>query len=186
MTRDERQKEILQILRESADPVSGAALARRLGVSRQIIVQDIAAIRGGGAEVISTTRGYTAKPGASRVFKVSHSDSEVEEELTMIVDEGAVVEDVFIFHKVYGVMRGELHLRSRRDIEAYLAKIASGSSSLLMNVTSGYHYHTVTAESEEVLDLVGGKLRRRGFLAPLQDYEPGDLVNQKIQSNQTQ
>ena len=104
----------------------------------------------------------------------------------MIVDEGAVVEDVFIFHKVYGVMRGELHLRSRRDIEAYLAKIASGSSSLLMNVTSGYHYHTVTAESEEVLDLVGEKLRRRGFLAPLQDYEPGDLTNQKIQSNQTQ
>ena len=180
MTRDERQKEILRILRESGAPVSGSALAKRLGVSRQIIVQDIAAIRRGGAEVISTTRGYTAQPSASRVFKVSHSNEEVAEELTMIVDLGATVEDVFIYHKVYGVMRGELHLRSRRDIEVYLAEIASGKSTLLMNVTSGYHYHTVTAESEEILDLVEKKLRERGFLAPLQDYEPDDLINQKI------
>jgi len=180
MTRDERQKEILQILRTSDSPVSGAALAERLGVSRQIIVQDIAAIRGRGADVVSTTRGYTAKPQASRVFKVSHSDDEVEEELTMIVDEGAAVEDVFICHKVYGEMRGELHIRSRRDIRDYLEEIASGKSSLLKNVTSGYHYHTVTAESEDVLDLVEEKLRKRGFLAPLQDYEPEELIKQKI------
>jgi transcriptional regulator of NAD metabolism len=186
MTRDERHKEILQILRESDAPVSGATLADRLGVSRQIIVQDIASIRGEGAEVIATTRGYTAKPQASRVFKVSHSDDEVEEELTMIVDEGAAVEDVFIYHKVYGVMRGELHLRSRRDIREYLDEIASGKSSLLKNVTSGYHYHTVTAESEKILDLVGEKLRKRGFLAPLQDYEPDDLIKQNISTNTTQ
>ncbi|MGI6117644.1 MAG: transcription repressor NadR [Bilifractor sp.] len=174
MTINERRKQILQVLTEAGGPVSGAELSRRLHVSRQIIVQDIAAIRREGKEILSTNRGYTAKPSAVRVFKVSHSDERVGEELMLIVDQGAVVEDVFIYHKVYGVMRGELHIRSRHDVEVYLEEITSGKSSLLKNVTSGYHYHTVTADSEEILDRVEQKLRERNFLAPLQDYEPMD------------
>lgn len=173
------------MIRSAGTPVSGAVLSKKLGVSRQIIVQDISALRRSGAEIASTTRGYTAPPVAIRVFKVAHSDEAVVEELSLIVDLGATVEDVFISHKVYGLMRGELHIRSRHDIELYLAEIASGKSSLLKNCTAGYHYHTVTADSEEVLDLVEQKLREKGFLAPLQDYEPDDLINQNIRTNKT-
>ena len=43
-------------------------------------------------------------------------------------------------------------------------------------MTSGYHYHTVLADSEETLDLIEKSLKEHGFLAPLQDYEP-DGVN---------
>lgn len=179
MAREERQKQILQILKYAKAPVSGAELSKRVGVSRQIVVQDIASLRSRGEQIISTTRGYTTSPRATRVFKVSHSDDEIGEELAMIVDLGASVEDVFISHKVYGTIRGELHIHSRRDIEEYLKEIASGKSTPLLNVTSGYHYHTVTADSEEILDLVEKKLKERGFLAPLQDYEPEDLINQK-------
>ena len=49
-----------------------------------------------------------------------------------------------------------------------------------MRATSGYHYHTVTAESREILDMIQNKLEEVGFLAPLQDYEP---VNFRSQSS---
>ena len=54
-------------------------------------------------------------------------------------------------------------------------KKSAGKSSLLKNVTSGYHYHTIDAESEEILDAIQEELRQRGFLAKLQDYEPVDF-----------
>ena len=54
----------------------------------------------------------------------------------------------------------------------YLDGISSGKSSELMNLTSNYHYHTVSAESEEVLDQLQEELWERGYLAKLQDYEP--------------
>jgi predicted ATPase len=50
-----------------------------------------------------------------------------------------------------------------------------GKSSLLKNVTSGYHYHTIDAESEEILDAIQEELQQKGFLAKLQDYEPVDF-----------
>ncbi|MFR4339013.1 MAG: 3H domain-containing protein [Lachnospira pectinoschiza] len=39
------------------------------------------------------------------------------------------------------VWLGGLNIHSRRDIKAYMEEINNGSSTLLMNVTSGYHYH---------------------------------------------
>ena len=45
----------------------------------------------------------------------------------------------------------------------------------MMNVTSGYHYHTVTADTEETLDLIQKSLEEQGFLAPLQEYEPNGV-----------
>ena len=53
-----------------------------------------------------------------------------------------------------------------------MERIATGKSSLLKNVTSNYHYHTVRADSQEILDLIGTRLKEEGFLAPLQDFEP--------------
>ena len=97
----------------------------------------------------------------------------------MIVDLGGCVEDVFIYHKVYGVMRGELGLKTRLAVKDYMEMISSGKSSLLMNVTSGYHYHTVSAEDERTLDLIRDALKERGFLAGLQDYEPVDFSAQE-------
>ena len=40
----------------------------------------------------------------------------------------------------------------------------SGKSTLLKNVTSDYHYHTVTAEEERILDDVEVELAKRGYL----------------------
>ena len=42
--------------------------------------------------------------------------------------------------------------------------LKSGKSSPLKNITSGYHYHTVEADSEETLDMIGEMLEEKGFL----------------------
>lgn len=177
MNGEERRKQILQILADSSTPVSGSALAKQLQVSRQVIVQDVALLKANGNEIFSASRGYILQQrnDISRVFKVLHSDDEVEEELTLIVDLGGRIRDVFVYHKVYGIVRADMNIRSRKDIRSFMDNIRSGKSSLLKNVTSGYHYHTVLADDEETLDLIQASLQDRGMLAPLQDYEPVDF-----------
>ena len=41
----------------------------------------------------------------------------------------------------------------------------------LLNVTSGYHFHKISAESEEVLDEIEHALQKKGFLAEVMPYE---------------
>ncbi len=177
MNGEERRTKIIDLLRQSDLPLSGTQLAGQVGVSRQVIVQDIALLRANAHAIVSTNQGYLLSDSfvASRVFKVIHADEEVEEELSLIVDCGGRVEDVFVSHKIYNIVKAPMNIRSRLDVKRFVADLASGKSSLLKNVTSGYHYHTVTAESEEILDYIHDALEERGFLAPLQDYEPVDF-----------
>lgn len=174
----ERREQILKILKNSDKPVSGMKLAEQFDVSRQVIVQDMALIRANGIKIVSTNRGYVVEQeekNVSRVFKVEHSDDQVEEELNLFVDHGGRVEDVFVFHKVYGVIKAAMNIKSRRDVKQYMKEITSGKSTNLKNLTSNYHYHTIVAEDEQTLDLIQEELRQRGFLAKLQDYEPVDF-----------
>lgn len=179
MKGEERRKKIEKILSQSEKPISGAKLAKNLNVSRQVVVQDIALMRQGGIKVLSTNRGYYLQQGGqkTRVFKVIHSDEDTAKELCSIVDLGGRVIDVFVYHRVYGLLRAPLNINSRRDVENYIDSIKHGASTLLKNTTSGYHYHTVSADSEAILDLIQDKLSSLGFLAKLQDYEPVDFWN---------
>ena len=99
----------------------------------------------------------------------------------MIIDLGGIVKDVFVYHKVYGVLKADMNIKSRRDIRRYMDDITSGKSNLLMNVTSGYHYHTIIADDEQTLDLIQEELQRRGFWAKLQDYEPVNFWGEEEQ-----
>lgn len=173
----ERREQILKILKNRKEPVAGTELAKRLQVSRQIIVQDMALIRANGVDILSTNRGYMIQEekAVSRVFKVIHTDEQVEEELNLFVDHGGKVEDVFVFHKVYGVIKAGMNIKSRKDVRKYMEDISGGKSTQLKNLTSGYHYHTITAEDEQTLNQIQEELRQRGFLAKLQDYEPVDF-----------
>ena len=177
----ERREQILRILKESNRPIAGTELAKQMNVSRQVIVQDMALIRANGVDVVSTNRGYiiVEEYVAQRVFKVVHTDEEVEEELNLFVDYGAKVNDVFVYHKVYGVIKVPMNIRSRRDVRKYMEDISSGKSTNLKNLTSNYHYHTITAEDVHVLDQIQEELAKRGFLAKLQDYEPVNFWEEK-------
>ena len=166
MTGSDRRQEILKNIKESDRPVSGSKLAKDYDVSRQVIVQDIALLRASGYDIISTNRGYVleGQTCAERVFKVRHTDEQLETELCTIIDLGGQVKNVMVNHKVYGHIEAELGITSRRKVKEFLADIKSGKSTPLKNITSDYHYHTVTADSEETLDLIEDELRKLGFL----------------------
>ena len=71
-----RRQALLSALEEAERPLSAASLARRLGVSRQIIVGDVALLRAGGAEIAATPRGYLLRreaPGLLYTVACRHS-----------------------------------------------------------------------------------------------------------------
>ena len=161
-----RRERIVELLRASELPLSGGALAREVGVSRQVVVQDIALLRAAGYEVISTNRGYVlAGTGeVSRLLKVCHTDDQLEAELCAVVDLGGCVKNVVVQHRVYGRLEADLNIRSRRDVGRFLEDMRSGRSSPLKNITSNYHYHLITADSEETLDLIEQALKEKKIL----------------------
>ena len=167
MSGKERRESILSILKNSSKALSGTALGDELGVSRQIIVQDIALLRSEGHDIVSTVRGYLLESSGqlSRKIKVCHSNDEIEDELTTIVDLGGIVLNVMVNHKVYGKITAEMNIKNRRDIKNFIDRIKMGKSTPLLNITSGYHYHTVVADSEEILDEIEEALRQKNFLA---------------------
>ena len=181
MNGEARRNEILNRLPKAQSPISASAFAEAFGVSRQVIVQDIALLRATGSSITSLARGYVLEKttALSRVFKVNHLDDDVERELNLIVDAGGTIEDIFVYHKVYGTVRAQMGIKNRLQVKSFLENIASGKSSLLKNVTSGYHYHTVSADSEEILDVIEKQLKENGFLAPLQEYEPNEIIKNK-------
>ena len=164
----ERRKEIVALIMASEEPVSGSVLSEHFGVSRQIIVQDIAMLRAEGYDVLSTHQGYVIAKGpfAERVFKLRHTSEQTEDELTTIVAMGGTVVNVFVWHKVYGKVEANLNIFSERSIAQFMDGIKSGKSKELMHITEGYHYHTVRADSEAVLDKIGAVLDEKGYIVP--------------------
>ena len=157
-------------------PASSSAkdLAARFGVSRQVIVQDLAVIRASRPNIISTNRGYILQQqetGCLREFKVRHTPEQAGQELNLIVDHGGRVKNISISHRVYGRITAEMDIRSRQDVQEFLQALAGGASTVLSTATDGYHYHLVEAATPDRLDLIGQALQDADFLAPLQPWE---------------
>ena len=163
----ERRKNIALVL-DPVTPISGGELSKRFGVSRQIIVQDIALLKAAGYEIIATHAGYILQksPLAERVIKVYHSADQTEDELSCIVEHGGTVVDVHVWHKVYGKLSAPLNIFSQMQVKQFIEGVRAGKSSELMNITGGYHYHTVRAETEEALQKIEAVLREKGYLLP--------------------
>ena len=164
MTGPERRTAIINQIKTSSAPVPGKALAAQYEVSRQVIVQDIALIRAAGHDIISTNRGYILHEShlVERIFKVKHTDDQVEDELYTIVDLGGRVRNVMVNHRVYGHMEGSLNINSRRNAAEFTP---------LKNITSDYHYHVVEADSENTLDMIQEALEEKGFLLEQEEWE---------------
>mgnify|MGYP002868627471 CR=1 FL=1 len=186
MRSDLRRENIISILENSDSPVSGSELARRLSVSRQVIVNDISLLRAKGNGIVSTTQGYTLEDAGlcERIFKVKHTEDEAENELNLFVDYGAIVKDVFVSHRAFGTIRAEMNIRSRLDVQNYMESIRSGRSTLLSSTTDGYHYHTVQASSMEILDMIEEKLWEMGYLARPLEYEPDEFIKNVEKHNE--
>ena len=170
MNTSERRKEILKTLRSSDFPVAARELAAKFGVSRQVIVQDIALLRAEDKKILSTYRGYVLdresekKRKCIRVFCVCHSTKDTQDELQTIVDYGGHVLDVAVDHPLYGQIRADLIINNRLDVAEFVDRMNRYNAQPLKVLTGDYHYHTVTAESEKNLDFIEQELRKKGYL----------------------
>lgn len=164
----ERRDQIIEILKSSEEPLSGTALAERLAVSRQVIVQDIALLRAVDKNILSTNKGYLLfmpdRKKRNRIFHVKHRDESIEEELNIIVDNGGRILDVVIEHYIYGQITADLRISTRRDVAEFLEKLRSGKARPLSLLTNGEHYHTVEADKESQLELIEQALAKAGLL----------------------
>jgi transcriptional regulator of NAD metabolism len=163
-----RRERILILLGNCEQPITGADLSERLGVSRQVIVQDMAVLRAAGHEILASPQGYYVQPrlaGMHRaVVAVRHTPAQTEDELTILVDVGVEVVDVIVEHPIYGEQRGMLHIASREDVRQFIAQLNSTGARLLSELTGGLHLHTLEARRPEQLERARQVLRKRGYL----------------------
>ena len=122
---DIRREKIIEIMSNQKEPVSGSDLAKKFGVSRQVIVQD---------------------------------------ELYTIVDYGGKVLDAVVEHDIYGQITVDLMLCNRMDVDEFMERIRKSKSQPLNVLTGGKHWHTVEADTELMLQVIGEKLREKGYL----------------------
>ena len=54
MDAETRRERMVQLLQRAQEPIPGARLAKEMGVSRQVIVQDIALLRAVDKNILST------------------------------------------------------------------------------------------------------------------------------------
>ncbi|HKL80455.1 MAG TPA: transcription repressor NadR [Mobilitalea sp.] len=163
-----RRENLIKILHNRPDPISGNELAKLLGVSRQIIVQDIALLRASDFNIFSTTKGYLIYQSEAPKFKrslcVKHSTSEIEDELCTIVDNGGKILDVMVVHEIYGAIATPLIIRNRSDVYDFVKKVNEKQIVPLKELTAGVHLHTIEADTEETLNRVEQALKDKCYL----------------------
>ncbi|MGN1007488.1 MAG: transcription repressor NadR [Butyricicoccus sp.] len=167
----ERRERILLLLHGAqGSPVTAASLADQLGVTRQVIVSDIALLRAAGEDIVSTPRGYQMGKaawvnGLRRTIACRHTTAQMPDELYAIVDNGGSLLDVSIDHPLYGALSGSMHLTCRRDVEDFIARCDTEHAQLLSAISSGQvHLHTIVCPDEAAMEHVLDALRRLGIL----------------------
>ena len=165
MDAEGRRKAISEILRSSGAPVSAAALGERLGVSRQVIVGDVALLRAAGTDIYATPRGYllqSAGGGLVRTLACIHSYEDMERELLIMVDNGCTVLDVVVEHPVYGQLTGPLQIASRYEVGQFIERCRSAEP--LSRLTDGIHLHTLLCPDEASFERTKDALCALGLL----------------------
>ncbi len=168
MTGKERREQIQELLKNSEEALTGASLAAKFHVTRQIIVKDVAILKAQGFQVLSTAKGYLLQKHFDnrkrRWITVNHDNSEIEKELQIIVDLGGKVLTTEVNHPVYGKLGEGLNIKSRKDISLFLKKIQETGCEPLLKLTKGEHIHLLEAEDEETLNEICEALKQAGYL----------------------
>lgn len=163
----DRREKILQMIQESEKPISASFLAKTLGVSRQIIVGDVALIRASGTNITATPRGYILEEKKNNdiyVIAVKHDHTQLQDELYTIVDLGGSIIDVIVEHPVYGQLTGELHISSRYDVDQFMSKVKESHANALSQLTNGLHLHTIQCQNKNIYLRIIDKLSQKGYL----------------------
>lgn len=164
---DKRKAEILTALQQAEKPISATSFAKKFGVSRQIVVGDVALLRAAGENIIATARGYLLERESAKLVSkiaVQHDRSQAEEELRTIVEHGGEVIDVVVEHPLYGELVGGLHVGSQIEVDRFLEAAQKLQAAFLSELTSGIHLHTIAYETLEDLAAIKAALSEKGIL----------------------
>lgn len=170
MLGEDRRDWLLHLLKNSETPITGGALAKTANVSRQVIVGDITLLKARNEPIIATSQGYVYMPttNTNQIFERTvacfHQRDLAEKELNIIVDLGVSVKDVKVEHPVYGDLTASIMVSNRQEVKAFLSRIRDTNASLLSDLTSGFHLHTLTANSNEAIDKAEQALKEAGIL----------------------
>ncbi|RBP38002.1 transcription repressor NadR [Garciella nitratireducens] len=169
MDSSQRRQKILEIIKERSVPIKGIDLAKKFHVSRQIIVQDIAILRAAGEKIIATPQGYVF-PFSSKPFCLKktiacyHKSDEIFDELRILVDMGAKVIDVMVDHPVYGEIKANLMISSRKELNDFVMEFKRLQAEPLSSLTEGIHLHTIEVPDESIYKEILLKLAQKGYL----------------------
>ena len=169
MNSKERREYILNKLVTDSEPQKGHILAAEIGVTRQVVVKDIAILRAEGKNIIATPEGYIIPSSYDHRYKrliaVCHRREDIEDELKTIVKYGATIEDVIVEHPLYGEIKGMLMVKTLKDVQSFMEKFNKEKAQPLSGLTGGVHMHTIVADSEEVINSIVEELREKDYLA---------------------
>lgn len=167
---EERREKLLKLLMLSSTPLTGRTLAEKTNVSRQVIVGDITLLKARNEPIIATSQGYiympipTSNQLVERTIACFHQRNQAEEELNIIVDHGVTVKDVKVEHPVYGDLTASIMVSNRQEVQSFLSQIKKTNASLLADLTSGIHLHTLAAPNEEAILMAEKALKSAGIL----------------------
>lgn len=167
MDSEARRRALSDRLKEAQGPLSAAALARELSVSRQVIVGDVALLRAGGLDITATPRGYLlprSRSGVTCTFACRHRGDQIGEELNAMVDQGCTVLDVIVEHPIYGQLTGPLRVSNRYEVAQFVARCREEEAAPLSQLTEGVHLHTLLCPDQGAADRVREALEKLDFL----------------------
>lgn len=167
LSTNDRREAILKQIRNSKKPISASTLAKKYGVSRQIVVGDVALLRASQHPIAASPKGYIFEginiPN-EYVVACQHDRDHTREELDIIVDCGGKVKNVIVSHPVYGELIGKLDIESRLDVDEFLDKCNKTKAKNLSEISDGVHLHTIICKNEQVFKVIQEKLKDAGFL----------------------
>ena len=164
---EERRSRLVSILRSSDSPVTGADLSAQLGVSRQVIVNDVAIVRATGEQILGSPRGYVLTDGDERpiaTIACRHERVGFRRELEILVDRGISVVDVVVEHPLYGEVAANLLVQARSDIDRYIEALDREDAQPLSALTRGVHLHHVRVPNLDALEAARRELAAEGIL----------------------
>jgi len=163
----DRRDEIVRLLINNNKAIKGMDLANKFGVTRQIIVKDIAILRAKGSNIIATPDGYIYNINKNKVksiIAVKHSEDKMIEELEIVIKYGGIIENVIVEHPLYGEILGNIMIKNLNDLNKFKESFKNIDAKPLSQITNGIHLHTISADTEEDINSIKRELEEKGFL----------------------
>ncbi|NLW78102.1 MAG: transcription repressor NadR [Ruminococcaceae bacterium] len=172
MDAKQRRAELLKLLQMDIKPMSANNIAERFGVSRQIIVGDVALLRASGHDIMATQSGYVLNKtdaeaddaADSYIIACRHDKGLLEAELYTLVDNGATIVTVAVDHPLFGNISQPLDISSRYDADTFISRVAVTGASLLSSLTDGAHLHTIRCANPDAYRRILSRLKELGIL----------------------